>query len=88
MGRAARRRLLHLAGEGEQLLDQRALGGFQRRVRARPAGDRAKGRLNPGLAGLLAQRRDAGVGVLHVVNRVVAGLLACQVQVQVHGRVV
>ena len=78
--------LAHLGGELEQALDQLTLGGLERRSRGGRTGARCdQPRLGPGFA---QDAGDASVGVLHVVDRVVVGLAAGQLEVEVNGGVV
>src|SRR5207302_8558258 len=82
---APRRGLGERTREAQQLLDQRALGGMQARLRVgRRLGERLLYALR---AGALEDRGDARVRVLHVVDGVLVGLLARQVEVQVERRV-
>ncbi len=79
-------RLGDLGGEREQQLDQRPLARVQRRALGV---DHRRGRRGEALlADLREHRRDPGVRVLHVVDRVLARLLAREVEVEVYRRVV
>ena len=84
--RPPRRRLADLVGELEQALDQRLLARLQRDARRLGVGP--GGGLLPGRAGFAQDAGDPRVGVLDVVDRVVAGLAAGQVEVEVDGRLV
>ena len=79
---AARGRLADLVGELEQALDQRLLGRLQRRARASASPAAAGGRLAR-VPGLAQDAGDPGVRVLDVVDGVVAGLAAGQLEVEV-----